>query len=331
MGESCSTISFTARTNPVAGLTHLRRMVLQPTTFNEFVKTCTPLIKFPEFEETMRQRVCEIVTRLLGFDYESDDASSLVSFMRADLDFFKVLLKMGNLSQEKFRRVISAQRFARGDFGNEWSVRQIHNRIRRDDAFALAIAGMFVEGRRNPLVEHVADFYLEQLAFPERWANLLQDEDFAARIAREMLTGEYSDKKGDHIERVVADSLTKALEPVGASFEKGRVKFVGKEVDLAVPNAEDPEIMVMVSYTETTSSTQNQRATEQETMFNDIQTWNSRNMTDKVLVNVVDGGGWLARRKSMKKMFDYSHYCLNLRTLSHLDHIVEKHLTRNKD
>lgn len=306
-------------------------MVLQPTTFDEFVKTCTPLVKFPEFEDAMRQRVCEIVNRLLGFDYESDDAGSLVSFMRADLDFFKVLLKMGNLSQEKFRRVISAQRFARGDFGNEWSVRQIHNRIRRDDAFALAIAGMFVEGRRNPLVEHVADFYLDQLAFPEKWANLLQDEDFASRIAREMLTGEYSDKKGDHIESVVAENLTKALKPVGASFEKGRVKFVGKEVDLAVPDVEDPEIMVMVSYTETTSSTQNQRATEQETMFNDIKTWNSRNMTDKVLVNVVDGGGWLARRKSMKKMFDYSHYCLNLRTLGHLDHIVKKHLTRTKD
>ena len=88
-------------------------MVLQSTTFDEFVKTCTPLVKFPEFEDTMRQRVCEIVSRLLGFDYESDDAGSLVSFMRADLDFFKVLLKMGNLSQEKFRRVISAERFAR--------------------------------------------------------------------------------------------------------------------------------------------------------------------------------------------------------------------------
>ena len=247
--------------------------------------------------------------------------------MRADLDFFKVLLKMGDLSQEKFRRVISAQRFARGDFGNEWSVRQIHNRIRRDDAFALTIAAMFIEGRRNPLVEHVADFYLDQLAFPEKWANLLQDEDFAARIAREMLSGEYSDKKGDHVEGVVAESLAEALEPSGASFEKGRVKFVGKEVDLAEPGVEDPEIMVMVSYTETTSSTQNQRATEQETMFNDINTWNSRNRTGKVLVNVVDGGGWLARRNSMEKMYEYSHYCLNLRTLGCFVHIVERHLT----
>ena len=176
-------------------------------------------------------------------------------------------------------------------------------------------------------MEHVADFYLDQLAFPEKWANLLQDEDFAARIAREMLSGEYSDKKGDHVEGVVAESLAEALEPTGASFEKGRLKFVGKEVDLAVPGVEDPEIMVMVSYTETTSSTQNQRATEQETMFNDINTWNSRNRTGKVLVNVVDDGGWLARHNSMGKMYDYSHYCLNLRTLGCFVHIVERHLT----
>lgn len=309
-------------------IANLPSMVFQPTTFDEFVKSCTPLVKFPEFEQAMRRRVCEIVNRLLGFDYESDDAGSLVSFMRADLDFFKVLLKMGNLSQEKFRRVISAQRFTQGDFGNEWSVRQIHTRIRRDDSFALTIASMFLEGRKNPLVEHVAGFYLDQLEFPEKWANLLQDEDFAARIAREMLSGEYSDKKGDHVESVVAESLARALEPTGTTYAKGRVKFVGKEVDLAVPGVEDPDIMIMVSYTETTSSTQNQRATEQETMFNDINTWNSRNGTDKVLVNVVDGGGWLARRKSMAKMFSYSHYCLNLRTLSQLEGIVGKHLTQ---
>ena len=300
-------------------------MTLQLTSFDQFVTTCTPLVKFPEFEDEMRQRVCKIVSRLLGFDYESDDSASLVAFMREDLDFFKVLLKMSNLSQEKFRRVISAQRFARGDFGNEWSVRQIHNRIRRDDEFALVIAGMFIEGRGNPLVEHVADFYLDQLAFPEKWDNLLQDKDFASRIAREMLSGEYSDKKGDHIEAVVAKRLEQALEPIGSTYEKGRVRFVGKEVDLAVPNVDDPVIMVMVSYTETTSSSQNQRATEQETMFNDINTWNSRNRTNKVLVNVVDGGGWLARRTSMEKMYDCSHYCLNLRTLSQLDYIVEKH------
>ena len=301
-------------------------MTLQSTSFDQFVTTCTPLVKFPEFEHEMRQRVCDIVGKLLGFQYASDDSSTLVTFMREDLDFFKVLLKMSNLSQEKFRRVISAQRFARGDYGNEWSIRQIRNRIRRDDAFARAIAEMFIEGRGNPLVEHIADFYLEQLAFPEKWDDLLQDRDFASRIVREMLAGEYSDKKGDHIETVVAKHLERALEPVGSTYKKGRVSFVGKEVDLAVPDTDDPVIMIMVSYTETTSSTQNQRATEQETMFNDINTWNSRNRTDKILVNVVDGGGWLARRTSMEKMYNYSHYCLNLRTLDYLDHIVKQHL-----
>ena len=143
----------------------------------------------------------------------------------------------------------------------------------------------------------MADFYLDQLAFPEKWADLLRDRDFAARIAREMLAGDYSDKKGDEIERIVSGMLDVALAGTGLTSVKGRVPFLGKEVDLAVPDVENPDILIMISYMETTSSSQTTRANEQEAMFDGVKKWNNRNRTNRAFINVVDGGGWLARRR----------------------------------
>ena len=80
----------------------------QKVTFEDYVASCTPLLKLPEFEAEMRRRVCAIAGRLVGFDYDSDPANSLIAFMREDVDLFKVLLKMTNLSQEKFKRIVAA-------------------------------------------------------------------------------------------------------------------------------------------------------------------------------------------------------------------------------
>ena len=301
-------------------------MAPQKATFEDYVASCTPLLKLPAFEAEMRNRVCEIAGRLVGFDYDSDPANSLIAFMREDIDLFKVLLKMTNLSQEKFKRIISAERHARGDYGNEWDMNRVHRNITSDDDFAQSVAALFLEGKDNPtLVEHVADFYLDQLAFPERWSDLLQDRDFAAKIAREMLAGDYSDKKGDEIERIVSENLNEALSGTGLTGVKGRVPFLGKEVDLAVPSIENPDILIMISYMETTSSSQTTRANEQETMFDGVTRWNNRNRTDKAFINVVDGGGWLARRPDLRRLHRDSHYCLNINMLDQLNEIVAHH------
>lgn len=41
--------------------------VLAKPPFDEFIQTCTPLLKIPALEDAMRRRVQEIVTDLLEF------------------------------------------------------------------------------------------------------------------------------------------------------------------------------------------------------------------------------------------------------------------------
>jgi hypothetical protein len=80
--------------------------------FEEFIKTCTPLLKIPELEEKMRERVRQIVSRLLRFEAGGSAAENVTRFLREDADFLGVMLSMANLSQEKFLRVLTAERIA---------------------------------------------------------------------------------------------------------------------------------------------------------------------------------------------------------------------------
>ena len=89
-------------------------------TFKEFIESCTPLLKIPELEAKMRERVRTIVNELLDFQPNTDPAKNLKQFIQKDKNFLGVLLALTNLSQEKFLRLLTAQRFAAKDFAPEW-------------------------------------------------------------------------------------------------------------------------------------------------------------------------------------------------------------------
>lgn len=298
--------------------------------FEQFIQTCTPLLKIPELEQVMRQRVQDIVVELLNFQADADPVQSLKQFLRKDENFLGVLLALTNLSQEKFLRIITAHRFANRDFAPEWGVKEVYRRIKKDDAFAEQIARLFLEGKNSQsFAAQVADFYLDQLSLPANWADIIRDETLIGNIVRKKLTGEYGDKKGEFIEGRVATVLDQIRQKFGIPYEHGQVKLVGKEVDYVLPMLEEPYVMIMVSYMETTSSGQTARANEQQTMYQKIVGENVRYPNQqRVLVNVVDGAGWLARRSDLRKMYEGCHYCLNMKTLGQLDAIVQAHVPK---
>lgn len=296
--------------------------------FDDFIKTCTPLLKIPELEHQMRNRVRAIVAELLNFQSDTDPAKSLKQFLQKDENFLGVLLALTNLSQEKFLRILTAQRFAAKDFGPEWGPEQVYRKIKRDDEFAETIARLFLEGRDSQLLaEQVADFYLDQLSLPANWSDVIRDENVIGNVVRRKLTGEYTDQKGEFVERRIRNLLDDLRAKYGIEHAHGQVAFLGKEVDHVMPTLEDPYVMVMVSYMETTSSGQTARANEQQAMYQRIVGENIRHApVERVFVNVVDGAGWLARRSDLRKMHAGCHYCLNMTTLDQLEAIILRHL-----
>jgi len=291
--------------------------------FDEFIKTCTPLLKIPDLEKGMKERVREIVKELLNFDAGNDPADNLKQFLKRDENFLGVLLALTNLSQEKFLRILTAQRFANKDFGPEWKADAIYRMMQKDDPFAEQIAYLFLEGKSSKVLsDQVADFYLDQLSLPANWSEVIRDQNVVENFVRKKLTGEYTDKKGAHVEHIVQERLERIHSIYGVAHAHGQVGFLGKEVDYAIPSTDEPYVMIMVSYMETTSSGQTSRANEQQAMYQKVIGENIRFGLKRVFVNVVDGAGWLARRSDLRKIYAGCDYCLNIKTLDQLESIV---------
>lgn len=305
----------------------IRSMILKKKpSFEEFIQTCTPLLKIPALESQIRERIREIVKGLLNFQGGEDPSYTIKTFIQKDENFLGVLLALTNLSQEKFLRVITAKRFAEKDFGPEWTAKRIYKKIQKDEQFAEEIVRLFLEGRNNQLLaEQVADFYLDQLSLPKNWPEVVRDENLVGNLVRKKLTGEYIDLKGDYIEKIIGEKLDEIKSLYGIEHFRGQVKLLGKEVDYVLPSLDEPYVMIMVSYMETTSSGQTQRANEQRTIYEKVVGHNVRYPRNQlVFVNVVDGAGWLARRSDLRKMYAGCDYCLNMKTLDQLEPIICK-------
>jgi len=69
--------------------------------FEDFLKTCTPLLRIADLEDEMRKRVEDIVQSLLGFQHSSneDPVQKLKQFLRRDADFLGVLLALTRANQ----------------------------------------------------------------------------------------------------------------------------------------------------------------------------------------------------------------------------------------
>jgi hypothetical protein len=279
----------------------------------DFIETCTPLAIIEALEEEMSARVTSIAGALLEYQTTDDPLENLARFLQADANFLGIVLALTNLSQEKFLRILSAERFATGDFGREWGIRSVVRKLKNEAGFAERIAQLFLEGRNSSLlVEQVAAFYLDQLSLPADWDRVIRDPQLVKNVIRRKLAGEYTDKKGDAIEGIIREYLDVLQQKYGITHSKGQVQLVGKEVDHAIPSIAEPYVLIMTSYMETTSSSQTARANEQSEIYGILLRENRRFGIERAFVNFVDGAGWLARRSDLRKMNAGCDYIINL-------------------
>ena len=238
-----------------------------------------------------------------------------------------VILKDIGLSEEKFKRIISLLRRLHripGDFDSEWSMGKIKSKIAREPDFALMIAELLVDGKRDKeLEQYVPRYYLDMLNYRG-----IKGSSQAARSIRykQSLIGTYGAQKGHKVEEKIREKLEDIETKYGVSYDKGRSRIIETDIDFAVPNVEDPWVIIMSSFQETTSSSQTTKARDMLSAYERVCRINSRYRENRAFVNFVDGGGWLARRRDLERLVEHCHYFINLQHLDMLEAIVLKHM-----
>lgn len=254
-------------------------------------------------------------------------AEKLAAFLAKDPLALDVILREMELSQEKFMRVISLLRKLgriEGIFEREWSFRKITNMVTHNEEFSLMVARTLLEGKRDKeLANYIPRYYLEALNYNEIKGG--SPEGRRVRF-KSSLIGTYSGRKGYKVEGLIRQKL----EDLGVPYEKGRSRMTETDMDFAIPSLDNPWIVIMSTFQETTSSGQSTKTRDMLAVFERVNRVNNRYGENRAFVNFVDGGGWLARKRDMERLVENCHYFININLLGLLDGIVQKHLPKTK-
>jgi len=252
-------------------------------------------------------------------------ADALAVFLAKDALALDVILREIELSEEKFMRIVSLLRklgYIPGQFESEWQISKITSKIAQEPDFAYFVADLLVNGKRNKgLARYIPRYYLETLNYREIRGGSRE----ARRIHyKKSLIGTYSGRKGYKVEGLVRQKLME----IGVLFGKGRSRMIETDIDFAIPSLDDPWVIIMSSFQETTSSGQSTKARDMFTAYERVNRANSRYGENRAFVNFVDGGGWLARKRDLERLVEHCHYFINLNHLSMLDDIVRQHVRK---
>jgi hypothetical protein len=255
------------------------------------------------------------------------NVDDIASFLAQEDNALDVVLKDIGLSEEKFKRITSLLRkLGRipGDFDSEWSTSKIKSKIAHEPDFARMTAELLIDGKRDKgLEQHIPRYYLDMLNYRE-----IRGSPQAARRVRykESLIGTYGAQKGRRVENRIRAKLEEIKATHGVGYDKGRSRMIETDIDFAVPSTDDPWVIIMVSFQETTSSGQTTKAKDMFSAYERLRRQNSRYGENRTFVNFADGGGWLARKRDLERLVGQCHYFINLQYLDMLEAIVLQHV-----
>ncbi len=254
-------------------------------------------VSFPELEDAFRTKISQGTQEILlieALDRNKDPFDVIVGYLNHPQweTRLTTLIGLSNGSMERMKRVASAilpnQRLP--NLQNDVQARQ-------------TIARFLIDP--NTFVNQVPEFIRGCFYIQDEWMLALDDERQVTALVINSLKSKYAVQYGFAQEQ----RIVSAVHASGLTCDKGAVEYVNnKEVDVAIPNTENPEILIMSSFSLTTSSAQTMRANEQILMRDEIARRNRLRAgnTSVQIWNVIDGGGWIERKNDLDKIIRHA-------------------------
>ena len=255
-------------------------------------------VNFPDVEATIREEVNQRTSQIL-----------LTEAKNGERDPFDVIFDYLNHPQWK-TRLTTLVGLSGGSFERLMRIasvilpnKKLPN-LQNDEQARRIIGSFLIEP--NDFADQVPEFIRRCFYLRAGWIPALRDERQVTALVIDSLKSKYSVQCGFAQEQ----RIVSAVHASGLTCDKGAVEYVNnKEVDVAIPNTENPEILIMSSFSLTTSSAQTMRASEQILMRDEIARRNRLRAgnTPVQIWNVIDGGGWIERNNDLDKIINHAH------------------------
>jgi hypothetical protein len=307
----------------------LNLSVARKITFEEMFESSTMFYINDKHEADIENEVSKRVGKMCGELAVIQTKEGLQEYIRNEKDSIKHIISLLGISSERFKRIISMIRKDRGfEFTSEWNEISLRTYMIQNKLMMDTICDMFFHGREKEyFINKIPKFFLDSLVIDETAIKKLTDIEAIRSLVKKSMEGLYSNRIGDLVQQEIEKRIKRVCNQLGLDYEKEvSLKLVGRAVNFLIKSNNTPVVIMDVSYSVTTSSSQTTKRVSAQDAINKIKNYNDQNRTDIVYINFLDGAGWIGRQQDMKEIHRCSDYVLNFETLDMFEAIIKKHV-----
>lgn len=289
--------------------------------YEELIKTITMFWIDNALEETIDAEITSMVLELQTKLTKIGTKEGLCEYIRSDKAALGNILGLMEISEEKFKRIISMMRRERKYvFATEWSLDKTRSVLVDQEGFMDDVCELLLNGASSDRFKRkIPDFYRKGFCIDDSTLARLSDRTELTRLVKRQLDVKYNNSVANAVARKIEESVKFTCDLEGLTMVRNKeVDGFDKSYCIVIPNTRNPRVLIDYSYNITTSSTQSRYADKVKTTHEII-----KRMGEKIItVNVIEGAGWVGRQSDLHQIYDYSDYTLNVANIGMIDQII---------
>ena len=209
--------------------------------FDDFLKTCIFFYMDHDVENKFNKFIDEEAKVIINSKNRSPKPSDqdLLEFLIQESNSLKRILRVLELSDEKFMRIISLIRYLDNLYDwHDWNIERITKEINKnngENTFAKRLVKLLLHGYNDSqLKQYIPQIHLERLKLIT-FNEYVSKKELIPRLKRSYYSI-YTNMKGKAIE----DRIKSEIKHMGYTCDSGRTELVDTIVDVLIPNKKDP-------------------------------------------------------------------------------------------
>ncbi len=302
-----------------------------PMSLESFMKTAAMFYIDEELEFNFEKEVNNSIKKIKTELFQITTKEGLENYIRSEEDSLDRIISLLNISEEKFKRIITMIRIRKGFVvTTEWTLTTLRKQMLEYPDWMTIVTNLLMKGSSLPEYQNVIpNFYLDNFSIDATTIGRLLNDDDLRRLVKKGLDGRYSNKIGDSVFKNVTSRIKEKCDKVGLTYiEKVELPQFGKKFGMVIPDIKHPRILIDVIYGITTSSTQTRFANTVENTYLKLRDYNAGKTDNEktIYINIVDGAGWIARQSDLKVIHQSSDYLVNLNSVESINDIIDYYL-----
>ena len=268
-----------------------------------------------EFDELVKKKVSDYQQSMLGIGTEE----GLRSFIVNHADSIEMLETVLGISGERMKRVVTMLRVNKGyTFDSEWTESKLQKELKANADLLTEYCELFIKGRELDKYKRlIPKFILDDFCIDANILNRVTNQDILAKMFKKKNDTAYTSRYSACYLAKMKEQITNIVAPVGLTFENGNIEGVGNDLQYVTDG--EKYIIITCGYSLTTGQGQSEYYRKIEPIYKNI-----RNKDNIMLINCLDGAGWIARSSDFKGIYNDCDLYANLQTINIIGDIAKE-------